>query len=83
MDCFLSPDGKCVAVVGDGNSVEVISLVSGKPKQILSGHTGLITEIAFAPDGNRLTAISFDNTVSIWDHRNSKLLRTLSLPFGA
>ena len=78
-----SPDRKCVAIVGDGNSVEVISLASGKVEQTLSGHAGFITEIAFAPDGNRLAAIGFDNIVSIWDHRNGKLLRTLSLPFGA
>jgi len=78
-----SPDGKCVAIVGDGNSVEVISLVSRKVEQTLSGNTGFITEIAFAPDGNRLAAISFNNTVNIWDLHNGKLLRTLSLPFGA
>jgi WD40 repeat protein len=31
------------------------------------GHTGLVTSVAFIPDGTRLVSGSRDHTVKVWD----------------
>jgi WD40 repeat protein len=44
----------------------------------LSGHTGEVLSVAFAPDGKTLASGSADNTVKVWDAATGTLLRTLS-----
>jgi WD40 repeat protein len=43
----------------------------------LRGHQGLVTALAFAPDGKTLVSGSDDNTVKLWDVASGKELRTL------
>jgi len=46
------------------------------PKEF-KGHTGLVFNVAFSPDGKILATASFDNTVKLWDFSNGKELATL------
>lgn len=54
----------------------VISIAFNGPT-LLSGHTGLITELALSPDGSRLASAAQDGTVRVWDTASDQTLFTL------
>ncbi len=43
----------------------------------LKGHTGLLTSVAFSPDGRRLVTGSWDHTAKVWDALTGEELHTL------
>jgi WD40 repeat protein len=61
-----SPDGRRLAVGGDGSDVELIDANSGQVVESLRGHSAAVRTLAFSPDGRRLAAGSADNTVDVW-----------------
>jgi WD40 repeat protein len=42
------------------------------------GHSGMVSSVAFSPDGKRLVSASQDYTIKIWDMENGRELRTLT-----
>ena len=67
----LSPDGRILAVGGYGFEgrncwIYVVSLATGRIERVLKGHTGVINDLAFAPNGRRLASGSGDKTARIW-----------------
>ncbi|MCK2244485.1 MULTISPECIES: hypothetical protein [unclassified Crossiella] len=62
------PDGRVLAVAS-GDSVrlwEISAPAAPRPLGVLSGHTGLITGVAFDRDGRWLATSSWDNRVRLW-----------------
>jgi len=47
--------------------VKVWDSHTGKVVRNLRGHTGLVSSLAFSPDGRRLYSGSRDHTVKVWD----------------
>jgi hypothetical protein len=60
-----SPDGLKLAsaIVND---VQIWNAVSGKLTAELRGHRGVVTSLAFTPDGSKLLTSSDDHTVRVW-----------------
>ena len=46
----------------------------------LIGHTGIVWDAVFSPDGGTIASASFDNTVKIWDSTTGEELLTFSAP---
>jgi WD40 repeat protein/transcriptional regulator with XRE-family HTH domain len=46
--------------------------------QTLTGHTKLISELVFSPDGSRLASASYDSTVKLWEVAEGRPYQTLT-----
>ena len=64
----VDPSGEVVAA-GSADSFEVFlwSVQTGKLLDVLSGHEGPISSLAFSPTGNILASGSWDKTVRVWN----------------
>ncbi|MBO2465181.1 WD40 repeat domain-containing serine/threonine protein kinase [Actinomadura violacea] len=72
-----SPDGKVLAVEGEANTVLLRTLESGRVTR-LTGHTGPVTAVAYAPDGSLVATASEDETARIWDTATGTSVATLT-----
>lgn len=66
-----SPDGRRLALAMDDHTVEIRDRDTGRPLQILRGHTGPVNCLAYSPDGKTLATGSSDRTVKLWDAAGS------------
>ena len=65
-----SPNGRLLAMSGEGGAGRVIRLVeveTGSQKSELRGHLKSISSLAFTPDGQTLLSASDDGTIRVWD----------------
>ena len=64
----VDPSGEVVAA-GSSDSFEVFlwSVQTGKLLDVLAGHEGPVSSLAFSPTGNLLASGSWDKTVRIWN----------------
>ncbi|MCA9690150.1 MAG: hypothetical protein KC636_11115, partial [Myxococcales bacterium] len=73
-----SPDGARLATASSDESARVWDASTGELVVALHGHTGDLTDIAFAPDGRHLATASEDHTVKIWDPVTGELVHDLT-----
>jgi eukaryotic-like serine/threonine-protein kinase len=61
------PDGRRLVSGHDDNTVRTWELPSGRPLQVLKGHTDRIELVAISPDGRTIASGGRDRTVRLWD----------------
>jgi WD40 repeat protein len=70
-DLSFSPDGKLLAVAGGtpaaSGVVRVFAWPKGDLRFSLSGHTDVVTAVAFSPDGTRLATASTDRRIRVYE----------------
>ena len=61
-----SPDGRWVGTVFQNTAI-LWDALSGKELCTFTGHSALVGDISFSPDGSRLATASFDGSALVWD----------------
>jgi WD40 repeat protein len=61
-----SPDGSLL-VIGSSGVAEIIDAADGRVLRLLQGHAGLVTDVAFSPDGMLIATASSDGIARTWD----------------
>jgi hypothetical protein len=67
-----SADGRMLAQAAAGQPLRLWDLQSGQVLAEFAGHQGLISALAFAPDGRTLVSGSWDTTALVWDVQDQK-----------
>ncbi|BGP02615.1 putative WD repeat protein [Rhodotorula toruloides ATCC 204091] len=65
----VDPSGEivCAGGAGDGFEIYMWSTQTGKLIDILAGHEGPVSALAFSPLGDRLVSASWDKSIRVWD----------------
>jgi WD40 repeat protein len=73
----LTADGRLLAVAGHAGThkLRLWEVATGEAVPTRDGHAGVVTALAFAPDGKALASVSDD--VRVWDAATGKVLRRL------
>jgi WD40 repeat protein len=83
----LSPDGKTIAASFEGSAIHLFDAATAKELHSLkagaaTGTAGLITTVAFSPDGRHLAVLDLAGRGSVWDWVAGKQLCKFAGPSG-
>jgi WD40 repeat protein len=78
LEIAFSPDSNQIALVGspDGK-VQIYDVQDGNLILTLSGHTQVVNQVVFSPDGKMIATGSNDTTIRLWNAQTGKLIRIL------
>jgi WD40 repeat protein len=76
LHAVLSPGGLGVATT-KGELAQLWDATTGKLLHTLTGHSQLVTDAEFSPNGRELVTVSADHTGRVWDVRSGRLLHAL------
>lgn len=68
---------------GQDHTVKLWDMATNREPATLDGHTAMVWDIAFSPDGRQLASASGDGTVVVWDPAERQRLATLRGHTGA
>ncbi len=72
----LSSDGRTF-ISGDGESVRVWDVLSGRLVRTMESHSGAVTALAISRNGEMIASGHEDKTVRLWDGNSGRLLKTI------
>jgi WD40 repeat protein len=67
LDLAFSPDGRTLACEGEGGSVHLWEVATGRERARWVGHEGGVWSLTFAADGRSLVSGGMDGTALVWD----------------
>jgi len=62
----INPDSSLLAAAYDDNTIHIWEIATQQEVMSLYGHSGLITDLRFTPDGKLLISTSLDGTIRLW-----------------
>jgi WD40 repeat protein len=74
-----APDGRRLAVAGQGGEVQVLDVRTGAGRTAVVGHAGPATSIAFAADGATIVSGGRDGRMAVWDGHTGQLLGAVTV----
>jgi len=78
ISCSIVYDGSLIASSGSDHKIRVHEIETGSLiASFDEAHSGLISQIRFAPKKRLLASASFDKTIKIWDMNNTSPIMTL------
>lgn len=78
-----TPDNAILASVAGNTEDFAIHLWDVMSREVigtLRGHSDIVWDLAFSPNGKLLASVSSDKTAKVWDWQNRELLKSLDFP---
>jgi WD40 repeat protein len=76
------PNGHLVAIGGGDSVIRLWDLGKSQLKNVLAGHSALVSDLAWSPDGTLLASGAYDDRVLIWDTQTGIILRVITCGTG-